>query len=419
METKLAEPTAGVPPFDVQQVRADFPILATQVGRYPLAYLDNAATSQKPQAVIDTLSTFYASENANIHRAVHRLSGIATEKYENARKRVASFLNAREEREIIFVRGATEAINLIASSWGAHNLREGDEVLITTMEHHANIVPWQLLGERQGVKLKVVPISDQGVLDMEAFERMLTGKVRLVSVVNISNALGTINPVEAIIKLAHAKGVPVLVDGSQSAAHKRIDVQALDCDFYVFSGHKVFGPTGIGVLYGRADILGEMPPYQGGGDMIEHVRFEGTSFRGIPERFEAGSPNIAGAIGLAAALDYYDSLDRAGAEAWEDELLEYTHQLLGAIEAVRIIGQAPRRAKSISFVVDGVHPHDLGTLLDAEGVAVRTGHHCCEPLMERFGLPGTTRASFAFYNTRQEVERLAEGIKRAHAMFSA
>ncbi len=407
----------SAPRFDAANVREDFPILDTQVGAHALVYLDNAATAQKPQAVIDAVSHYYASTNANIHRGVHYLSGEATDAYDKARVTVANFLNAAEPRECIFVRGTTEAINLVASSWGRTNLQKGDEILLTTMEHHANIVPWQLVAAATGAIIKVIPITDRGELELSQLDRLLTPKVKLLAVTQISNALGTINPVRELVQKAHKVGALVLVDGAQSTPHLRVDVRALDCDFFAFSGHKVFGPTGIGVLYGKAALLEKMPPYQGGGDMIDRVTFEKTTFRGLPERFEAGTPDISGAIGLAAAIHYLAKFDHSALAAYESDLLTYATEAVANVNGVRLIGEAPEKAGVLSFVMEGVHPHDIGTVLDSVGIAIRAGHHCCQPLMKRLGLAGTARASFAFYNTRTEANRLAEALVKVKKMF--
>ena len=407
----------AAPRFDVAAVRGDFPILDTQVGGHPLVYLDNAATAQKPQAVIDAVSHYYAATNANIHRGVHYLSAEATDAYDRARITVANFLNAAEPRECVFVRGTTEAINLVAASWGRANLRKGDEILLTGMEHHANIVPWQMAAEATGAVIKVIPVTDLGELDLEQIDQLLTPRVKLLAVTHVSNALGTINPVRALIQRAHAVGAVALVDGAQSAAHLQVDARALDCDFFAFSGHKVFGPTGIGVLYGKAALLEKMPPYQTGGDMIERVSFEKTTFRGSPERFEAGTPDISGAIGLAAAIQYLAKLGHANLATHESALLAYATEAVGNVQGIRIIGEAPEKVGVLSFVMDGVHPHDIGTVLDNEGIAIRAGHHCCMPLMKRLGLPGTARASFAFYNTREEADRLASALVKVRKMF--
>jgi cysteine desulfurase / selenocysteine lyase len=403
--------------FDVSRVREDFPILKTEVHGRPLVYLDNAATSQKPQAVLDALARYYAAENANVHRGVHYLSQLATREYEEARVKVKRFINAADAHEVIFTKGATEGINLVAASYGRRFLKEGDEIIISAMEHHANIVPWQLLCEQTGAVLRVIPMNDDGELLMDEFERMLNPRTKFVSVVYVSNALGTVNPVRRIIELAHAQDVPVLLDGAQSAPHLKVDVRELDCDFYVFSGHKLCAPTGTGVLYGKAHLLNSMPPYQSGGDMIASVTFEKTTFNTLPYKFEAGTPHIAGFIGLGAAVDYLEGVGMENIAAYEHELLEYATEVVGAIRGVKLIGTAREKASVLSFTVEGVHPHDIGTILDQEGIAVRAGHHCAQPVMQRFGVPATARASFAFYNTKEEVDALAEGIQRAIEVF--
>ena len=399
-------------------IRADFPILQLRVHGKPLVYLDNAATTQKPQAVIDRLSRYYREENANIHRGVHTLSVDATEAFDQARDRVRRFINAAEAREIVFVRGATEAINLVASTFGRAHVAAGDEIVISHMEHHSNIVPWQMLCEEKGARLRVIPITDAGELRLDEYERLLGPKTRLVAVTHVSNALGTINPVESIVRTAHDRGIPVLVDGAQAVAHMRVDVQAIGCDFYVFSGHKVFGPTGIGVLYGRGPLLEAMPPYQGGGDMIRSVTFERTLYKDAPGRFEAGTPNIAGALGLATAIDYLSTVDLDRVAAYEQELLRYGTEALAGIAGLRLTGTAPHKAAILAFVIEDIHPHDLGTILDRDGIAVRAGHHCCQPLMARLGVPATVRASLALYNTREEVDALAASLRTALAVFA-
>jgi cysteine desulfurase/selenocysteine lyase len=404
-------------PFPVERLRQDFPILATTVRGKPLVYLDNAATAQKPQAVIDTLDRYYRAENANVHRGVHYLSELATAEYEAARDKARVFLNAADRREIIFVRGTTEAINLVAQSYGRTFLKAGDEIVITAMEHHSNIVPWQILGEQTGAVLRVVPIDDDGQMIFAEYERLLGDRTRLVSVAHISNALGTINPVQQIVDLAHTRGVPVLLDGAQAAPHVALDVQALDCDFYAFSGHKLFGPTGIGVLYGKAALLETMPPVQGGGDMISSVTFEKTTYNQLPYKFEAGTPHIAGVIGLGAAIDYVQAVGLEGIAAYEGELLAYVTERLSSLPQVRIIGTAKHKASVTSFVVEGVHPHDVGTILDDQGVAIRAGHHCAQPVMQRFGVPATNRASLAFYNTRAEIDALVAGLHKVIEVF--
>ncbi len=403
--------------FDVARIRQDFPILAQRVHGKPLVYLDNAATAQKPQAVIDALSRYYSTDNANIHRGLHRLSERATEAFEGARGKVQRFINAGDAREIVFVRGSTEGINLVAQSYGRKHVRAGDEILVTTMEHHSNIVPWQLLCEEKGAHLRVVPINDSGELLVEEYERLLTAQTRLVSVAHVSNALGTINPIRKLIELAHRRNIPVLIDGAQAAPHMKIDVRELDCDFYVFSGHKLFGPTGIGVLYGKTALLEEMPPYQGGGDMILSVTFEKTTYNALPYKFEAGTPHIAGAIGLGAAIDYVNRIGIDAIAAYEGELLAYATAAVSGIAGVKLIGTAKEKAGVISFIMDGAHAHDVGTILDQEGVAIRTGHHCAMPIMERFGVPATARASLAFYNTKEEIDALAGAIHKVREVF--
>ncbi|HLF04671.1 MAG TPA: cysteine desulfurase [Dehalococcoidia bacterium] len=404
--------------LNVAKIRQDFPILAQTVRGKPLVYLDNAATSQKPQAVIDTLVRYYTTENANIHRGVHTLSQLATDEYEGARTKVQRLINAAEDREIIFVRGTTEAINLVAQTYGRQNVGAGDEIIISAMEHHSNIVPWQMLCQERGARLRVAPCNDAGELLLDEFEALLGPRTKLVSIVHVSNALGTINPAKQIVELAHRWGVPVLLDGAQAAPHMPLDVQALGCDFYAFSGHKLYGPTGIGVLYGRAELLEAMPPYQGGGDMIRSVTYEKTLYNTLPFKFEAGTPHIAGVIGLGAAIDYVNGIGLDRIAACEDELLRYGTQCLSTIGGLRIIGTAKEKAGILSFVLDKAHPHDIGTILDAEGIAIRTGHHCAQPLMERLGIPATARASLAFYNTREEIDALVKGIDRVIEVFS-
>jgi len=399
-------------------VRSDFPLLARCVHERPLVYLDNASTTQKPQAVIDRLTQYYADENANVHRGVHALSERATVAYEQARAIAATFLNAADPREIVFVRGTTEAVNLVAAAFGRAHVGRDDEVLVTEMEHHSNIVPWQLLCEEKGARLVAAPITGAGELDLDAFERLLTDRTRMVAVAHVSNALGTINPVREIVELAHARGIPVLVDGAQAVAHMPVDVQALGCDFYAFSGHKVFGPTGIGVLFGRLPLLEAMPPYQGGGDMISSVTFERTCYNAVPHKFEAGTPHVAGVIGLAAAIEYLERLDLNRVAAYERELSAYATDGLSALPAVRLVGTASEKTAVLSFLVEGVHPHDLGTILDRDGIAIRAGHHCCQPLMDRLGIPATARASLALYNTRADIDALAGAVCAAHARFA-
>ena len=403
--------------FDVQKARLDFPILETRVHGKPLVYLDNAATSQKPQAVIDALTSYYTRENANIHRGVHALSELATEHYEQARAKVQRFMNAADPSEIIFVRGTTEGINLVAQTYGRSHIGAGDEVIISGLEHHSNIVPWQILCEQQGAKLRVVPINDAGELLLDEFEKLIGPKTKLVAIAHVSNALGTIVPLRRITEVAHQMNVPVLVDGAQAAPHLQIDVQALDSDFYVFSAHKMYGPTGIGVLYGKRRLLDAMPPYQGGGDMISSVTFEKTLYNKLPYKFEAGTPDISGAIGLGAAIDYLNEIGLDRIAVHEHELLVHATEALSAIPGVRLIGTAKQKAAVVSFVLENVHAHDVGTILDQEGIAVRTGHHCAQPLMQRFGVDATARASFALYNTKEEVDALAAGIQKVREVF--
>jgi cysteine desulfurase/selenocysteine lyase len=403
--------------WDVERIRKDFPILHQQVHGKPLIYLDSAATTQKPQVVLDAVQAYYTADNANVHRGVHLLSERATQAYEAARARIQRFLHAAHSREIVFVRGTTEAINLVAQTYGRRTVGPGDEVLITALEHHSNIVPWQMLCEEKGAVLRVVPIDDAGEVDLGTYEGLLNGRTRLVAVAHVSNALGTVVPVEHMIEAAHRRGIPVLVDGAQAVAHMAVDVQALDCDFYALSGHKVFGPTGIGVLYGKADLLERMPPFQGGGDMIKAVSFEKTVYNDLPYKFEAGTPDIAGAIGLGAAIEYLEALGRDHVAAYERELLAYGTERLSGLPGVRLIGTAREKAGVLSFVVDDVHAHDVGTILDREGIAVRTGHHCAMPVMARFGVPATTRASLALYNTRDELDTLAGAIGKVREIF--
>jgi cysteine desulfurase/selenocysteine lyase len=404
--------------FDVERIRADFPILSRQVHGHPLVYLDNAATSQKPLQVLETLDRYYREYNANIHRGVHTLSEEATAAYEGARRKIQSFINARTEKEIIFTRGTTESINLVAQSWGRSTLKAGDEIIVSQMEHHSNIVPWQLLCEQTGAVLKVVPINDAGEFVFEKFEQLLNPRTRLVSIVHISNALGTINPIKQIIDLAHSHNAKVLVDGAQSVPHCAVDVQALDCDFFAFSGHKLFGPTGTGVLYGKRALLEAMPPWQGGGDMIRTVTFEKSTWSDLPHKFEAGTPPIAGMIGLGAAIDYVNTIGMAAIAEYEAGLLEYATAAASTIKGLRIIGTASNKASILSFVMDKIHPHDLGTILDHHGVAIRTGHHCAMPVMDRYAIPATARASFAMYNTRSEVDKFIEAVVAAQKVFS-
>jgi len=404
--------------FEVEAVRADFPILHQQVHGKPLAYLDSAASAQRPAQVIDAMANYDRHDHANVHRGVHALSQRATEAFEGAREKLRRYINAASTREIIFTRGTTEAINLVAQSWGRANLGDGDEIVVTQMEHHANIVPWQMLCEQTGAALKVIPMTESGELDLDAARAIIGARTRLLAFGHVSNALGTINPVAELTALARSAGALVLLDGAQGMPHMRVDVEALDCDFYAFSGHKMFGPTGIGVLWGREALLKAMPPWQGGGDMILAVSFEKTTYNELPWKFEAGTPNIAGVVGLGAAVDYLEALDFAGAAAWEQSLLEYGTARLAEIDGLRIIGTAPRKAAVISFTLEGVHPHDIGTIVDHAGIAIRTGHHCAMPVMDYYGVPATARASFAFYNTREEIDRLAEALREAREVFA-
>ena len=403
--------------FDVEHIRQDFPILHQQVNGHPLVYLDNAATTQKPNAVIDAIANYYREDNSNVHRGAHTLADRATAKFEAARITVARFINAPvingSAKQILWTRGTTESINLVAASWGRSQLNAGDRVLVSAMEHHSNIVPWQMVAQEKGATVEPIPVDASGTLDLQAFAAMLDERVKMVSVGQVSNALGTINPVEDIIRLAHAVGAKVLVDGAQAVSHWPVDVQALDCDFYAFSAHKVFGPTGLGVLYGKLDLLESMPPYQGGGEMIETVSFACTTYNQLPYKFEAGTPDISGAIGLAAAIDYLNQLDRRAAAAHEQALLRYAEEKARATEGIRLVGTAGNKTSVMSFLLEGAHPHDLGMLLDKQGVAVRTGNHCAQPLMDQFGIPGTVRASFSFYNTFAEVDRLFAALDKA------
>jgi len=412
-ETLLHE----VPRFDVERIRADFPILQEQIRGHQLVYLDNAATSQKPKLVIDAIVRYYEHDNANIHRGVHYLSERATEEYERARKTVQSFLGASRSSEIIFVRSATEAINLVAQTYGRTHVGPGDDVLITAMEHHSNIVPWQLLCEEKHAKLRVAPINDHGELILDEFERLLSPRTKIVAVGHVSNALGSLNPVATIAEIAHARNIPVLVDGAQAAPRLPINVQEIDCDFYAFSGHKAYGPTGIGVLYGKASLLEAMPPYQGGGDMISSVTFEKTIYNKVPHKFEAGTPDMSGAVGLRAAIEYLNHLGMKNIASYEHELLTYATETVSNLPGVRLVGTAREKAGVLSFVMEDIHPHDIGTILDQEGIAIRTGHHCAQPVMERFGVDATARASFALYNTKEEIDLLVRGIQKVREVF--
>ncbi|GAB5550876.1 MAG: cysteine desulfurase [Saprospiraceae bacterium] len=402
--------------IDFEAIRAEFPLLNKDMNGKPIVFLDSAASSQKPQQVIDALAHYYQHQNANVHRGVYKLSQEATDAYEAGRKAAQRFINAEHEHEVILVRGTTEGINLVASSYGRKFFQEGDEILISAMEHHSNIVPWQMVAEQTGAILKVIPVNDLGELIMEEFDQLLSERTKMVAVVHVSNSLGTINPVKEIIDKAHALNVPVLIDGAQAIPHMKIDVQALDADFYVFSAHKIFGPTGIGILYGKEDLLNAMPPYQGGGEMIDRVTFEKTTYNHLPHKFEAGTPDISGAVALGAAIEYIENIGHDLIGAWEQELLDYAMERLEKIEGIRFIGQAEKKASVISFLIDGTHPYDVGTILDKMGVAVRTGHHCTQPLMDRFEIPGTVRASFAFYNNKADIDRLVEAVEKAAQM---
>jgi len=413
-----AQPMPAPAPYQVERVRADFPILKRRVHGRPLVYLDNAASTQRPRAVLDAIEHYETQMHANVHRGVHALSQEATAAYEGARERIRRFINARASREIIFTRGATESINLVAQSWGRSNLKAGDEVLITTLEHHANIVPWQMLREQTGCVLKVAPIDQRGVLLLDRFAALIGPRTRLIAAAHVSNALGVVLPVVEIISLAHARGIPVLVDGAQAVPHMAVDVRALGADFYAFSSHKIYGPTGLGVLYGREELLTGMPPWQGGGDMILSVSFDRTTYNELPWKFEAGTPHTSGAVGLAAALDYIEQLGIENIAAHEQRLLELATAALNEVPGVRIIGTAPDKAAVISFTMEGAHPHDIGTILDAQGIAIRTGHHCAMPVMEFFDIPATARASFACYNTEAEVRALADALLDVRGMFS-
>ena len=410
--------TANAHSFDVARIREDFPVLHQMVNGKPLGYLDNAATTQKPQAVIDALVRYYSADNSNVHRGVHTLSQRATEDYDSGRSKARQFLNAASDEEIIFVKGTTDGINLVAHSYARQHLGEGDEIIISTMEHHSNIIPWQVLCQEKGAHLRVIPISAAGELLMDEYESLLSSRTKLVAITHVSNVLGTVNPIKQIVEMAHSQGVPVLVDGAQATPHMPVDVQKLGCDFYVFSGHKIYGPTGIGVLYGKAELLEAMPPYQLGSDMIKSVTFERTVYNDLPYKFEAGTPNIAGVIGMGAASDYLTEIGMDRIDNYEHGLLEYGTECLSGIDGVKIVGNAPGKASVLSFVMDCAHPHDIGTILDTEGVAIRTGHHCAQPLMNRYGVPATARASLSFYNTRDEVDLLVKAIDRVIEVFS-
>ena len=404
-------------PFDVRRIRADFPILGERVRGQPLAYLDNGATAQKPYAVIDALAHYYATQNANVHRGVHHLSQVATDAYEAARRKVASFINAASDREIIFVRGTTEGINLIAQTFGREGVGEGDEIIVSEMEHHSNIVPWWMLCREKGAKLRVIPMNDRGELRLDAYRTLFSPRTKLVSFLHISNVLGTVNPAAEMVGIAREHGVPVHIDGAQAVPHQRVDVREIDCDFYTFSGHKMFAPTGIGVLYGRETLLESMPPYHGGGSMIQHVDFDEITYADLPNKFEAGTPNIAGSIGLGAAIDYLNSIDFDGAARYEAQLLEYAHAALRAVPDLKLIGTAKHKVGVLSFVLSDIHPHDAGTILDLAGVAVRAGHHCAQPIMKHYDIPATTRASLAFYNTREDIDALVRGLHKVRKVF--
>ena len=404
--------------FEVEKIRGDFPILKQMVNDKRLVYLDNAATSQKPQTVIDSMTRYYTEENSNIHRGVHFLSDKATQSYEAGRVKIQEYISAAHQHEIIFVRGTTEAINLVAQSYGRYNFKEGDEIIISAMEHHSNIVPWQILREEKGIALRIIPINDKGELFIDKYEKMFNNRTKMVSIVHVSNVLGTINPVKQMIEIAHKYSVPVLVDGAQAVQHLKVDVQDLDCDFYAFSGHKMYGPTGVGVLYGKESLLEAMPPYQGGGDMIKSVSFEKTIYNDLPHKFEAGTPNIVGGVGMGATIDYINQIDFDAVLQHENELLQYAAEKLSAIKGLRIIGTAREKSSVISFVIENIHPHDIGTILDDDGIAIRTGHHCAQPVMKCFEIPATARASFAMYNTKEEIDTLIKGIYRVIEVFS-
>lgn len=403
--------------LDIEAIRQDFPILHQEVNGHPLVYLDNAASGQKPRQVIETIDDYYRTIHSNVHRGVHTLSGRATDAFEGARKTIAKFINAKAEKEVIFVRGATEGINLVAQSYGRANLQPGDEIIVSEMEHHANIVPWQMICEQTGAVLKVIPINDDGELNLDAYKQLLSDKTKIVAVIHVSNALGSINPIKEIIDLAHANNSVVLIDGAQASAHMKLDMQALDCDFYVISGHKLLGPTGIGVVYGKEKLLDAMPPYQGGGEMIRRVRFTKTEYAGLPQKFEAGTPHIAGAIGLGAAIDYVNSIGIDAINRYEHELIDYATHRANEFGGIRIIGTAANKISILSFLLDDIHAHDIGTILDQQGVAVRTGHHCAMPVMERFNVAATARASFAFYNTKDEVDALFAALHKVREVF--
>lgn len=415
-EIEYAMPAAS-DKLNIEAIRRDFPILNLKVHGRQLVYLDNAATTQKPQVVLDAIQRYYTEQNSNVHRGVHYLSQLATREYEGARVKIQRFINAAESHEVIFTHGATEGINLIASSYGRKFVHEGDEVIISAMEHHSNIVPWQMLCEQVGAKLRIIPINEKGELLIDDLEAMINARTRLIALVHLSNALGTINPVKRVIDIAHSHDVPVLLDGAQATSHLKIDVQELDCDFYVFSGHKVCGPTGIGVLYGKSQWLESMPPFMGGGDMISSVSFEKTTYNSLPYKFEAGTPNIEGAIGLGVAIDYLTGIGIDRIAAYENELLDYATEVIGSIPGVKLIGTAREKSSVLSFTLENIHPHDIGTILDQEGIAIRAGHHCAQPVMKFFNVPATARASFSFYNTKQEIDTLAEGIQRVIEVF--
>ena len=411
-------PTVTAKPFDVQRIREDFPILKQIINGKPLVYLDNAATSQKPRAVIDAMNRYYMEENSNIHRGVHYLSELATQSYEAARIKIQKHINAAHPQEVIFVRGTTEAINLVAHSYGRYNFKAGDEIIISAMEHHSNIVPWQLLRDEKDIAIRIIPINDKGELFIDKYEKMFNERTKLVAVVHVSNVLGTINPVKEMIEIAHRNSVPVLVDGAQAVPHMLVDVQDLDCDFYAFSGHKMYGPTGVGVLFGKLNLLEAMPPYQSGGDMIRSVSFEKTIYNDLPHKFEAGTPNIAGGVGMGATIDYINQIDYDAAIQHEHRLMIYATEALLTIKGLRIIGTAKEKSSAISFVLENIHPHDIGTILDDDGIAIRTGHHCAQPLMKCFEVPATARASFGIYNTKEEIDALVKGIYKVIKVFS-